>query len=125
MLGTPFGEENDYLFLSESPSTAPTPSRTSSSTPGPPSPYDYPRKSPPVAQQLAELKIDDTRHITIDTLPRLRISAKTYVLYSWLWHRNKLRSSVVENGHFLVEVIDNTAGDTFWLCKYYDARGRG
>ncbi|KAJ3455352.1 hypothetical protein MRS44_013952 [Fusarium solani] len=92
---------------------------------GPLAPYDYPRKSPPVAQQLAELKIDDTRHITIDTLPRLRIGAKTYVLYSWLWHRNKLRSSVVEHGHFLVEVIDNTAGDTFWLCKYYDARGRG
>ncbi|KAJ4179666.1 hypothetical protein NW759_017288 [Fusarium solani] len=107
ILVTPFDEENDDLFLSESPSTAPAPSRTSSSTPGPPGP------------------IDDTRHMTIDTVPRLRIGAKTYVLYSWLWHRDKLRSFVVEHGHFLVEVIDNTAGDTFWLCKYCDARGRG
>lgn len=51
--------------------------------------------------------------------------AKTYVLYSWLWHRNKLRYFVVEHGDFLVEVIENTAGDTFWLCKYSDSRGRG
>ncbi|KAL6364352.1 hypothetical protein LRP88_02272 [Fusarium phalaenopsidis] len=114
----------DDLFLSESPSTVPTPSRTSSSTPGPPGPLRSLSKPQSVAAQIEEFSIRDTRHLTIETLPRIRFAGKRFFLHSWLPRRHKLRSFIGDHGHSLIEVNGNTLGNAFWLCGHCDRRGR-
>ncbi|KAJ3455565.1 hypothetical protein MRS44_017047 [Fusarium solani] len=79
-----------------------------------------------VGAQVEEFNIEDPRHLTLESLLRIRIGRQTFVLHTWVYRRNKLRSFIINHGWGLIEVTgSNTLGDPFWVCKLCDRQGKG
>lgn len=69
-------------------------------------------------EALADVNLTQLSCDSIANWPKIVLRGKQYIPEEWTAKKRSRRSWISDHGSFLVEIVKDSSGGTFWCCKY-------